>query len=155
MSVLPRPPDGDLAGLPPSVLAYLAALEALVVAHEARIAALEARLRQDSSTSSRPPSSDPPGTQAQRRAPSPPPGGEAGEERGRRGGHPGRATGWGQRRRVRSAPARGGDAPGRAVPAESPRGGGVPGRVGRGRAVGRRAGPPGAGDERGARTGGR
>ena len=89
MSVLPRPPDGDLAGLPPSVLAYLAALEALVVAHEARIAALEARLRQDSSTSSRPPSSDPPGTQAQRRAPSPPPGGEAGEERGRRGGQPG------------------------------------------------------------------
>src|SRR5215212_8702393 len=68
MSVLPRPPDGDLAGLPPSVLAYLAALEALVVAHEARIVALEARLRQDSSTSSRPPSSDPPGTPAWRAA---------------------------------------------------------------------------------------
>src|SRR5215210_8682848 len=86
MSVLPRPPDGELAGLPPSVLAYLAALEALVVAHEARIAALEARLRQDSSTSSRPPSSDPPGTQAQRRAP-PPSGGEG--ERRRQGGQPG------------------------------------------------------------------
>ena len=90
MSVLPRPPDEDLAGLPPSVLAYLAALEALVVAHEERIAALEARLRQDSSTSSRPPSSDPPKTQAQRRAP-PPPAARDGERRGRGGqpGHPG------------------------------------------------------------------
>ena len=51
------------------------------------IAALEARLRQDSSTSSRPPSSDPPGTQAQRRVP--PPSAEAGGERRRRGGQPG------------------------------------------------------------------
>src|SRR5687768_8535364 len=87
MSVLPRPPDEDLIGLPPSVLAYLAALEALVVAHEERIAALEARLRQDSGTSSRPPSSDPPGTQAQRRAP--PPSTEVGGERRWRGGQPG------------------------------------------------------------------
>jgi transposase len=89
MSVLPRPSDTDLAGLPASVLAYLGALEALVVAHEERIAALEARLRQDSSTSSRPPSSDPPGTQAQRRAPPPPPSSEADGERRRRGGQPG------------------------------------------------------------------
>jgi transposase len=87
MSVLPRPPEEDLTGLPPSVLAYLAALEALVVAHEGRIAALEARLRQDSGTSSRPPSSDPPKTQAQRRAP-PPPVDREGEPR-RRGGQPG------------------------------------------------------------------
>jgi transposase len=87
MSVLPRPPDDVLAGLAPAVVAYLEALEALVVAHEARIAALEARQRQDSSTSSRPPSSDPPGTQAQRRAP--PPSGEVGGERRRRGGQPG------------------------------------------------------------------
>jgi transposase len=87
MSVLPRPPDDVMAGLAPAVVAYLEALEALVVAHEARIAALEARQRQDSSTSSRPPSSDPPGTQAQRRAP--PPSGEVGGERRRRGGQPG------------------------------------------------------------------
>ena len=85
MSVLPRPPDDVLAGLPTAVVAYLEALEALVVAHEARIVALEARQRQDASTSSRPPSSDPPATQAQRRAP--PPSG-AGSER-RRGGQPG------------------------------------------------------------------
>src|SRR5829696_6384214 len=89
MSVLPRPPDEELAGLPASVLAYLEALEAVVVAHEARIVTLEARLRQDSSTSSRPPSSDPPGTQAQRRAPPPPPDGGAGGDRRRRGGQPG------------------------------------------------------------------
>src|SRR5919197_4765420 len=89
MSALPRPPEEVLAGLPPAVVAYLQALEALVVAHEARIVALEARLRQDSSTSSRPPSSDPPATQAQRRAPPPPSSGETGEERRRRGGQPG------------------------------------------------------------------
>ncbi len=87
MSALPRPPEEQVAGLPPGVLAYIAALEAMVVAYEARIAALEARLRQDSSTSSRPPSSDPPGTQAQRRAP-PPAAGADGEPR-RRGGQPG------------------------------------------------------------------
>ena len=51
------------------------------------IAALEARLRQDSSTSSRPPSSDPPKTQAERRAP-PPSVDRDGEPR-RRGGQPG------------------------------------------------------------------
>src|ERR687890_1125181 len=87
MSALPRPPDDVMAGLAPAVVAYLEALEALVVAHEARIAALEARLRQDSSTSSRPPSSDPPKTQAQRRDP-PPPAGRDGEPR-RQGGQPG------------------------------------------------------------------
>jgi len=87
MSALPRPPEEDLAGLPAAVVAYLGALEALVVAHEARIAALEARLRQDSNTSSRPPSSDPPKTQEQRRA-APPAACEGGERR-RRGGQPG------------------------------------------------------------------
>jgi transposase len=87
MSVLPRPPEEVLEGLAPAVVAYLEALEALVVAHETRIAALEARLRQDSSTSSRPPSSDPPKTQAQRRAPLPP-ADRDGEPR-RRGGQPG------------------------------------------------------------------
>jgi len=65
----------------------LEALEALVVMHEGRVAALEARLRQDSNTSSRPPSSDPPGTQAQRRAP--PPAASPDDESRRRGGQPG------------------------------------------------------------------
>jgi transposase len=87
MSVLPRPPNDVMAGLAPAVVAYLEALEALVVAHEERIAALEARLRQDSSTSSRPPSSDPPKIQAERRAPPPRPNGDS--EPGRRGGQPG------------------------------------------------------------------
>ena len=87
MTELPRPPEELLAQTPPVVRAYLVVLEARLVEQDARIAALEARLRQDSSTSSRPPSSDPPGTQAQRRAPPPPPAG-AGEPR-RRGGQPG------------------------------------------------------------------
>jgi transposase len=87
MSALPRPPGDVMVELAPAVVAYLEALEALVVAHEARIAELEARLRQDSSTSSRPPSSDPPKTQAERRAP--PPRGDAGGEPRRRGGQPG------------------------------------------------------------------
>jgi transposase len=89
MTDLPRPPEELLAQVPPVVRAYLEALEVLVAAQETRLAALEARLRQDSSTSSRPPSSDPPKTQAQRRAPAlPPTGGEAGERR-RQGGQPG------------------------------------------------------------------
>lgn len=84
---MPRPPEDLLAEVSPAVRAYIEALEAVAQAQDARIAALEARLRQDSSTSSRPPSSDPPGTQAQRRAlPSSP--GTDGEPR-RRGGQPG------------------------------------------------------------------
>jgi transposase len=73
VSPLPRPSEELLAQTP------------LPVRED--IAALEARLRQDSSTSSRPPSSDPPGAQAQRRAPPAPPGGEG--ERRRQGGQPG------------------------------------------------------------------
>jgi transposase len=87
VSELPRPPGELLAQVPPVVLAYVAALEARLVEQDARLAALEARLRQDSTTSSRPPSSDPPGTQAQRRAPPPPPSAEG--ARRRRGGQPG------------------------------------------------------------------
>jgi len=87
MSELPRPSEEVLAGLPSAVRAYLAALEAMVTSQEARLAELEAGLRQDSSPSSRPPSSDPPGTQAQRRAPPPADGGDG--ERRRRGGQPG------------------------------------------------------------------
>jgi transposase len=87
MSAVPRPPEELPTQTPPAVLAYLQALEARLVEQDARIVVLEARLRQDSSTSSRPPSSDPQGTRAQRRAPTPP-AGRTGERR-RRGGQPG------------------------------------------------------------------
>jgi transposase len=86
---VPRPSEELLAEVSLAVRAYIGALEAAMEAQAARIAALEARLRQDSSTSSRPPSSDPPGSQAQRRASPPPPSGDAGGERRRRGGQPG------------------------------------------------------------------
>jgi len=68
-----RPSEELLAQTPEAVREY--------------IAELEARLRQDSGTSSRPPSSDPPKTQAQRRAPAPA-ADRDGEPR-RRGGQPG------------------------------------------------------------------
>jgi transposase len=83
---LPRPPEEVLVQTPPAVRAYLEALEAMGAALRARVDALEARLRQDSSTSSRPPSSDPPGAQTQRRSPPPLP---VEGERRRRGGQPG------------------------------------------------------------------
>jgi transposase len=96
MLELPRPPEELLAQTPVPVRMYIAALEAAVTGlqarlaeHGARLATLEARLRQDSTTSSRPPSSDPPATQAKRRAPAPAPA-EAGERRpGGQSGHPG------------------------------------------------------------------
>lgn len=87
MNALPRPPEELLAQAPPPVRAYLEALEVRLAEQDARLAALEAGLRQDSTTSSRPPSSDPPGTQAQRRAPPPAPPAEG--ERRRPGGQPG------------------------------------------------------------------
>src|SRR5215212_4377379 len=86
MSEVPRPPEELLAEVSPAIRAYIEVLEAAMRAQDARIALLEARLREDSSTSSRPPSSDPPGTQAQRRAP---PSGDVGGERRRQGGQPG------------------------------------------------------------------
>ena len=46
---------------------FILELAARVEQHEERLARLEAQLRQDSRTSSRPPSSDPPKTCAQRR----------------------------------------------------------------------------------------
>ena len=68
-----------------------AAILALVRAFERRIAALEARLGQDSSNSSRPPSSDPP--HVSRRPPRPPSGkkrgGQTGHGRHTRAGPPG------------------------------------------------------------------
>ena len=89
MSELPRPSEELLAELRPAMRAYLEAVEARLVEQEARIAALEARLRQDSSPSSRPPSSDPPGTQAQRRAPPAAPDESGARRRGGQPGHPG------------------------------------------------------------------
>jgi len=68
-----RPSEALLAQAPAPVREY--------------IAELEARLRQDSSTSSRPPSSDPPKSQAQRRAQPPAP--RADGEPRRQGGQPG------------------------------------------------------------------
>ena len=68
-----RPSEALLAQAPEPVREY--------------IAELEARLRQDSSTSSRPPSSDPPKSQAQRRAQPPAP--RADGEPRRQGGQPG------------------------------------------------------------------
>jgi len=90
MTGMPRPPQALLAQTPAAVLEYLEALEARLVGQDARIAALEARVQQDSSTSSRPPSSDPPKTQAQRRAPPPAAVGDGqGRRQGGQPGHPG------------------------------------------------------------------
>src|SRR5437763_4504249 len=59
-------PDEVRATLPAVVAAYIAALEAAVQTLTTRVAALEARVGQNSSNSSRPPSSDPPRPAAQR-----------------------------------------------------------------------------------------
>ena len=77
MSAEPPIPQELWDTIPP---AAQAAVLALVQSHERRIAALEARLGQDSSNSSKPPSSDPP--HAKRRPPRMPSG-------KRRGGQPG------------------------------------------------------------------
>ena len=61
MSDLPALADEVRASLPPVAVAYIAALEATVAGLAARVAELEARLGQNSSNSSHPPSSDPPG----------------------------------------------------------------------------------------------
>lgn len=88
MIALERPSEELLAQTPPVVLVYLEALESVVTSLQARLGEVEARLGQDSRTSSRPPSSDPPKPQAQRRAPPPPAAGEEAERR-RPGGQPG------------------------------------------------------------------
>lgn len=77
----PPLPETVRAGLPRAVQAYLAALERSVAALSRRLAELEARQQQDSRSSSRPPSSDPPW----KRWPPQPPSGR------RRGGQPGHA----------------------------------------------------------------
>lgn len=84
MSELPLLPTTVRAQLAPEVFSYVAALEAAVVGLTARVAELEARLGQNSTNSSRPPSSDLPGT---RRAPSAPKGTRP---RGGQRGHGGR-----------------------------------------------------------------
>ncbi|MDG3002420.1 IS66 family transposase [Paludisphaera mucosa] len=72
--------DALPAELRPGLLAIVAAFEARIAAQDARIAELEARLDQNSSNSSRPPSSDPPHLKS---APPREPSGR------RRGGQPG------------------------------------------------------------------
>ena len=62
MDELPSLPDEVRGTLPPAAVAYIAALEGAVATLTARVAELEARLGQNSTNSSRPPSSDPPRT---------------------------------------------------------------------------------------------
>src|SRR6266511_2884528 len=90
MVAVPTLPDEIRATLPPVVAAYIAALEAALAAvvaeHAAlaaRVADLEARLGQNSSNSSRPPSSDPP------RTPPAPPSLPGRRRPGGQPGHPG------------------------------------------------------------------
>ena len=91
MNDLPPLSDEVRAALPPIVVAYLAALEAAVLTLStanatltARVAELEARLGQNSTNSSRPPSSDPPGRRPAAPRPSP-----SGRRPGGQPGHPG------------------------------------------------------------------
>lgn len=89
MTRLPRPPESFFDGTPPPVRAYIEQLHtiidqlmALVETHEVRIAELEAQLKQNSSNSSKPPSSDGPHVKpAPPRLPS-------GKKRGAQPGHP-------------------------------------------------------------------
>ena len=66
---------------PPEAQAYIRALESRLSALEASVQALQERLKQDSSNSSRPPSSDPPQSPRPRRP----------RSKRRRGGQPGHA----------------------------------------------------------------
>ena len=76
-------PPADWAATPPSVRAVVLALLDQVQTLQARVADLEAQLKQHSGNSSRPPSSDPPS--APPRAPRSP----TGRKRGAQPGHPG------------------------------------------------------------------
>src|ERR671938_1602688 len=70
--------------LPPEIWAAMpCAAQALILALQARVRELEARLGQNSSNSSRPPSSDPPQTPARPKAP------PSGRKRGGQPGHRG------------------------------------------------------------------
>jgi transposase len=75
--------------IPPEAQAYIVALEVRVVALEAMVRQLREQLQQDSHTSSRPPSSDPPQAVAQR--PRRPP---SGRRPGGQPGHEGQTRAW-------------------------------------------------------------
>jgi transposase len=79
---VPTLPADVFDALPPAVQAYIRFLEVRVGQLEVRLADLEARLDQDSSNSSRPPSSDPPSAKPA------PPGAPTGKPRGGQPGHP-------------------------------------------------------------------
>jgi transposase len=81
MSELPALPPDVLDGLPPEVCAYIRALQTLIGQLQQRIAHLEEQLNQNSTNSSRPPSSDGP---AVKRSPPQPP---SGRRRGGQSGH--------------------------------------------------------------------
>jgi transposase len=91
MIALPTLPEDQRATLPAEVVAYIAALEAAVQTLRAEVATLQARAGQNSTNSSRPPSSDPPGSSAAK-----PPRGQ--RRPGGQAGHPGH-----QRQRVPAA----------------------------------------------------
>jgi transposase len=85
MTPPPPLPDDVFAALPPAVQAYIRSLEAItaqVAVLQSRVAVLEARLGQDSSNSSKPPSSDPP------HAKPAPPKTPSGRRKGGQPGHP-------------------------------------------------------------------
>ena len=79
MTPVPQPPDLP-DNLPPQVVAYIRVLEATITELVVKVAELEARLSQNSTNSSKPPSSDAPHVKP---APPKPPSGK------RRGGQPG------------------------------------------------------------------
>ena len=88
MDAVTLPPE-RLAGLPPAVVAFVqalvaenAGLRAVNVALTARVAELEAKIKQNSTNSSKPPSSDPPSV---KRAPPKP---ASGKKAGGQPGHP-------------------------------------------------------------------
>lgn len=78
----PGLPPELLAGLPPAVVEFIRAILAENAALKARVAELEARLGQNSTNSSQPPSADPPGV---KRAPPEP---KSGKPAGGQPGHP-------------------------------------------------------------------
>jgi len=83
MIELPSLPEEMRAMLPPAVAASITALEAAMTALQQEVAVLRARVNQDSTNSSRPPSSDLSGGSGR---PSPPPGRRLpGGQRGHRG----------------------------------------------------------------------
>lgn len=81
MTPVPQPPDLP-SDLPLAVVAYIRALEAAVTELRATVADLQTRLNQNSSNSSKPPSSDGPQVKP------PPPKGPSGNRRGGQPGHP-------------------------------------------------------------------